>query len=207
VSRVKPVHELVEVVTEMPTEIDMWPLAGIPLLIFMARVTDVSLGTMRIILVSRGQRRTAPLIGFVEILVWLVALGQVVQNLDRPINYLAYAGGYATGTWVGLLVDEKLALGLLAVRIITQRDAKGLVDKLQEARFGVTSVAARGLQGRVRLVFTVVRRRDFRRLQELIQLESPQAFVSVSDVRLTSKGYFSPPISSYPRLLEMLRKK
>lgn len=191
----------------MPTDLDLWPFVGIPLLIFFARVTDVSLGTMRIVFVSRGQRRTAPLIGFFEILVWLVALGQVVQNLDRPINYLAYAGGYATGTWVGLLLDEKLALGLLAVRIITREDAKGLIEKLGEGQFGVTSVAARGLKGRVRLIFTVVRRRDLRKIQELIRLENPQAFVSVSDVRLASEGYFTPPLSSYPRLLEMLRKK
>lgn len=189
------------------TILDPWPLVGIPLLIFLARMTDVSLGTVRIALVSRGQRRVAPLIGFFEILVWLVALGQVVQNLDRPINYLAYAGGYATGTWMGLLLDEKLALGLLAVRIITREDAKELVEKLAEGQFGVTSVAARGIKGRVRLIFTVVRRRDLRRLQELIRRESPKAFVSVNDVRIANEGYFSPAVSSYPRLLEMMRKK
>ncbi|MDX1501941.1 MAG: DUF5698 domain-containing protein [Thermoanaerobaculia bacterium] len=188
-------------------DLSTWPVVGISLLIFFARVVDVSLGTMRIILVSRGPRGVAPLIGFCEILIWLVALGQVVQNLDQPINYLAYAGGYAAGTWLGLMLDEKLALGLLAVRIITSEDAEALIARLAESRFGVTSVAARGLKGRVRLIFTVVRRRDLRRLQELIRLESPEAFVSVNDVRLASEGYFAPSFSASPRLLELLRKK
>ena len=187
--------------------IEPWPLFGVPALIFFARVFDVSLATLRIALISRGQRRLAPLIGFLEILVWLVALGQVVQHLDRPINYLAYAGGYATGTWFGLMLDEKLALGLLGVRVITGKDAKGLIKRLGEQRFGVTSVAARGLAGRVRLIFTVVRRRDLRRLLDLVRRESPEAFVSVTDVRLASEGYFAPPVTGYPRLLEMMRRK
>lgn len=191
----------------MTVNSEVWVLFGIPLLIFLARVTDVSMGTMRILLISRGHRSVAPVVGFFEILVWLLALGQVVQNLDQPANYVAYAGGYAAGTWFGLLVDEKLALGLVAVRIISQRDAKELTEKLGEGRFGVTSVAARGLSGRVRLIFTVVRRRDLRRLLEVIRAESPQAFVSVSDVRLASEGYFSPSTSSSARLLEIFRKK
>jgi len=191
----------------MPPNLELWPLIGIPVLIFFARIIDVSLGTMRIILVSRGQRNIAPVVGFFEILVWLVAIGQVVQHLDRPTNYIAYAGGYAAGTWLGLKLDEKLALGLLAVRIIARKDASELINKLKEGQFGVTSVAARGLTGRVRLIFTVVRRRDLQRVLEVVRGENPQAFVSVSDVRLASEGYFSPSASTYPRLLESLRKK
>lgn len=190
----------------MGSDLDLWALVGIPLLIFSARVTDVSLGTMRIVLVSRGQRRLAPLVGFAEILVWLVALGQVIQNLDRPLNYLAYAAGYATGTWVGLLLDEKLALGLLSVRVITRQDARELVERLREEQFGVTSVAARGLTGRARLIFTVVRRRDLRRLQEIVRETNPKAFVSVSDVRQADEGFLGPAAGPYPRLLAMFRQ-
>ena len=191
----------------MTPDSGLWAFVGIPLLIFVARVMDVSLGTMRIIFVSKGQRRLAPIVGFLEILVWLVAIGQVVQNLDRPLNYFAYAGGFAAGTWVGLKMDEKLAMGLLAVRVITQKDAQELIDKLRDGQFGVTSVAAKGLSGRVRLIFTVVRRRDLKRLMEVIQTHNPQAFVSVSDVRVASEGYFSPSQINYPPMLESLRKK
>ena len=108
---------------------------------------------------------------------------------------------------MGLKLDEKLALGLLAVRNIARKDASELINQLEEGHFGVTSVAARGLTGPVRLIFTVVRRRDLQRVLEVVRGENPQTFVSVSDVRLASEGYFAPSASTYPRLLESLRKK
>lgn len=171
------------------TESTLWPLVGVPLLIFAARLVDVSLGTVRIILVARGHRKVAPLVGFVEILAWLVALSQVMQHLDRPINYLAFAGGFAAGTYVGMWVEGRLALGLVAMRIIATDDASELIEALRRAHVGVTSVAARGIKGRVRLVFTVIRRKELRRVQELVRELQPKAFVSVSDVRSASEGY------------------
>ena len=171
------------------TESALWPLLGVPLLIFAARLVDVSLGTVRIILVARGHRNMAPLVGFFEILAWLVALSQVMQHLDRPINYLAFAAGFAAGTYVGMWVETRLALGLVALRIIATDDASELIEALRKADIGVTSVAARGIKGKVRLVFTVIRRRDLRRVQELVQEFQPKAFVSVSDVRSASEGY------------------
>jgi len=166
-----------------------WPLVGLPLLIFVLRMTDVTLGTLRIILVSRGQRAVAPLVGFLEILVWLVALSQVMRHLDSPINYVAYAGGFAMGTWAGIAIEGKLALGLVSLRIITDDDATDLTDLLREARFGVTSFAARGVKGRVRLLFTILRRRDLDHALDIVRASHPDAFVSVSDVRAVSEGY------------------
>ena len=104
---------------------ELWPLVGLPLLIFLARAADVTLGTVRIILISRGHSKVAPLVGFVEILIWLIALTQVMQHLDRPINYVAFAGGVAAGTWMGIYVEGKIALGLVAVRAIT-----GVAEKM-----------------------------------------------------------------------------
>lgn len=167
-----------------------WSLIGVPLLIFLARAFDVSLGTIRIILVSRGIRRLAPLIGFFEILVWLIAISQIVQNLDRPAHYIAYAGGFAAGTWIGLLVEDKMALGLQAVRIISPDDATDLVERIRELDFGVTSFGARGIKGKVRLILTVIRKRDLSRLQAIVKELHPDAFVTVSDVRLASLGHF-----------------
>ena len=168
----------------------LWPLVGIPLLIFCARLIDVTLSTIRIVFIARGLRRLAPLIGFIEILIWLVAIGQVMQHLDRPINYLAYAGGFAAGTWIGLKLENKLAIGLVAVRIITRTDATDLVESLQTSNFGVTSFGARGIKGRVRLLLTVVPRRDLGRVQDLVRELNPGAFLSVEDVREASEGYF-----------------
>ena len=189
------------------SEPHLWPLVGIPLLIFFARVLDVSLGTVRIILISRGIRRLAPIAGFFEILVWLFALGQVVQHLDRPANYLAYAGGFAVGTWVGILVEERLALGLLAVSIVTRQDAKDLILSLKEQNFGVTSFAARGLAGRVRFLLTIIRKRDLRRLERVIQENHRDAFISVSDVRLARQGYVPMGGDAHKRYLGFLARK
>jgi uncharacterized protein YebE (UPF0316 family) len=171
------------------TDSALWPLVGVPLLIFLARTTDVSLGTVRIILVARGHRKVAPLVGFFEILVWLVALAQVMQHLDRPVNYLAFGAGFAAGTYLGMWLESKLALGLVAVRVIATQDASALIEALKRADMGVTSLGARGVQGRVRLLFTVIRRKDLPRAMELIQEIQPKAFVSVTDVRTAREGY------------------
>jgi uncharacterized protein YebE (UPF0316 family) len=163
-------------------------LVGIPLLIFAARLGDVTLGTVRIILVSRGMRLLAPAVGFFEVLVWLFALSTVMQHLDRPLNFVAWAAGFAIGTYVGILVEDKLALGLLSVRVITEDDASALLERLRQARFGVTDFAARGLQGRVRFLLTVIARRDLDRVLDIVRDAHPGAFVSVSDVRSASEG-------------------
>lgn len=189
------------------SELQLWPLMGIPLLIFFARVLDVSLGTVRIILLSRGIRRLAPIAGFLEILVWLFAIGQVVQHLDRPANYFAYAGGFAVGTWVGILVEEKLALGLLAVSIVTRHDATDLIQSLQQQDFGVTSFAARGIAGRVRFLLTIIRKRDLDRLERVIQQHHRDAFISVSDVRLAKQGHLPSGGDTYRRYLGFLQRK
>ena len=166
-----------------------WPVWLIPIFIFVARLCDVTFATVRIIFIGRGLRYVAPLIGFVEILIWLVALSQVFQHLDRPLNFLAYAGGFAAGTYVGMFVEGKLAVGLVSVRVITQEDASELIGRLADERFGVTSVGARGLTGRVRLIFTVARRRDLDRVLTLVRDTHPRAFIAVSDVRTASEGY------------------
>lgn len=160
-----------------------------PILIFCARLSDVSLGTFRIILISRGMSRWAALTGFFESLIWLLALSQVFQHLDRPINYVAYAGGYAAGTGLGVLLERRIALGLVTVRIITRQDATELIDALSKEHFGVTRVAARGIHGRVRLIFTISQRKHLGRLLEIVRHHNPKAFVSVSDVRSAEEGF------------------
>lgn len=163
-----------------------------PLLIFFARMCDVTLSTVRILFISRGLRALAPVVGFVEILIWLVAISTALQHLDHPVNYIAYAAGFAAGTWAGMLCEDKLALGLVAVRIITRDDAAELVERLRDAQFGVTSFAARGaVSGRTRLLFTVVRRRELDMLLEVVREKHPRAFVSVSDVRTAQEGFIA----------------
>lgn len=163
----------------------------------------MSLGTFRIILISRGMSRWAAAVGFFESLIWLLALSQVFQHLDRPINYVAYAGGYAAGTGLGVVLERKIALGLVAVRIITKEDATALIDALREQSFGVTRVAARGLHGRVRLIFTIAKRKHLGHLLQLVKEQHPKAFISVSDVREAEEGFLpSPRRSPFWRLMK-----
>ena len=162
----------------------------IPLLIFLARIVDVSIGTVRILFISRGKKYLAPIMGFCEVLVWLLAIGQIMRNLTNVLCYVAYAGGFATGTYVGLWIEEKLAVGLLMVRVVTHRDASPLIEHLQKEAFGVTHVAAGGITGRVRIVFTIIKRSDLPRVIGIIRKFNPNAFYSTEDVRSVSKEIF-----------------
>jgi len=99
----------------------------LPLLIFAARVIDVSMGTVRVIFISRGFKYLAPIVGFFEILTWLLAIGQIMKNLSNPLCYIAYAGGFAMGNYVGMCIADKLSLGVVLIRIVTRKDALPLV--------------------------------------------------------------------------------
>lgn len=169
-------------------EISAWILT--PLLIFTARLIDVGLGTVRIIMLARGRKLIASGLGFIEVLIWLVAIRQIFHHLDNVAAFFAYAAGFAAGTAVGMLIEEKLAIGLVSIRIITDEDARDLTSKLAAAEFGVTSFAAEGVAGRVRLHFTIVRRKDLRRALDIVRERHPEAFISVSDVRTVSEGFF-----------------
>lgn len=162
-------------------------LVVVPALIFVARVVDVALGTLRILLLARGVR-LAGLIGFFEALIWLLAIGQIVANLTNPACYVAYAGGFAAGTLAGMALEARLALGMQVVRAITRTDAKGMIDDLRGRGFGVTIVDAHGQQGLVNITYTVTSRRHVPAVVEVVRAHHPQAFVTIEDVRSVATG-------------------
>ena len=162
----------------------------LPILIFLARITDVSLGTVRLIFVSRGYKFLAPLAGFFEVLIWILAIGQIMQNLANPLCYVAYAGGFATGNFVGLLIAEKLSLGTVIIRVITQKPTADLIDRLRQRQYGVTVMDGQGANGPVQVVFTVVRRREVDDVIELVTRFNPHAFYSIEDVDMVERGVF-----------------
>jgi uncharacterized protein YebE (UPF0316 family) len=163
----------------------------IPLLIFMARIVDVTLGTLRIVFISKGEKRIAPLLGFMEVLIWLVAITQVMQNLNNFASYLAWAGGFATGNFLGLKIEQKLALGQMVVRVITVEPADKLIDQLKGQGYRLTCIDARGTRGKVNLLFMIVKRKKLSTVIGIIRNFNPQAFYSVEDVRSVSE--FSVP--------------
>jgi uncharacterized protein YebE (UPF0316 family) len=162
----------------------------LPLLIFLAEMTVVTLGTIRIIFVSRGMKFLAPMLGFFEIMIWLFAIGQIMQNLSNASCYMAFAGGFTAGNFLGILVEKRLALGTLVVRIITNRDATELIDGLKSAGYGVTRIDGQGATGAVQVVFTVIKRRELENVVAIIEGFDPRAFYSVDDLQSASKGVF-----------------
>lgn len=167
----------------------------LPAIIFLARICDVTLDTLRIIYVSRGMKYLAPLIGFFEVLIWLVAITQIFNNLTNPIYYIAYAGGFAMGNFIGILIEEKMAIGTVVIRIITQKDTSELIELLKGDGYGVTYVAAQGAMGPVQIIFTIVKRKAISRVLKMIRKCNPQAFYTIEDVRSVRKG-FSPMVKT-----------
>ena len=162
----------------------------LPVLIFIARVADVSLGTVRVIFIARGLKYFAPVVGFFEIIIWLLAIGQIMQHLSSPLCYIAYAGGFATGNYVGMWIAEKLSLGVVLIRVITSKDALELLEYLRTAEYGVTSVDAQGSSGKVQVVFTIVRRREVASVVNLIKQFNPKAFYTIEEVGFVEEGIF-----------------
>ena len=162
----------------------------IPFLIFIARIADVSLGTIRVIFVSRGFKYLAPVIGFFEIIIWLLAIGQIMTNLSNPMCYIAYAGGFAIGNYVGICIAERLSLGMVLIRIVTEKDAITLLEHLKSKDYGVTSVDGKGASGDVEVIFTIVPRREVKPVIELVKKFNPSAFYTIEDVDFAESGIF-----------------
>jgi len=183
---------------------DLFKWAILPILIFLARLTDVSLGTMRIIFVSRGVKYIAPLIGFVEINIWLLAIGQIMQNLNNMVCSFAYAGGFAIGNLVGMMIEEKLSIGLVLLRLITRHDNKELIDYLKSQNYGVTTHDAEGVKGPVKIIFAVIRRKDLHCVVDHINQIHPHAFYSVEDVRSVEEAVM--PLHKHGSLFRWQRR-
>lgn len=177
---------------EVVIEFDYFGYIILPSLIFLARIIDVSLGTMRIMFISRGLRYLAPISGFVESLIWLIAVSQIVQNLSNWVTYIAFAAGFSAGNLVGMVLEGRLALGLVGVRLITQADATDLINHLRAQNFGITSVSATGISGNVRLIFSVIKRSELENFREIVFRFNPNAFISIEDVKSVQQGYFGP---------------
>lgn len=163
-----------------------------PLLIYFARLCDVSLGTLRGVLASKGKRQIVPFIGFFEVLLWLVAISQIMTNLTNVMCYFAWAAGYATGSFLGLLIEEKLAIGLQVVRIITNQNTEGLTQALTDSHLGYTIFDGTGARGPVKMIFTIVKRKEVPKVATLIKEHHPTAFFSVEDVKSASAVSYKP---------------
>lgn len=160
-----------------------------PLLIFVLRIFDVSLSTLRILLSMRNQRVLVPIIGFFEVLIWIFAVGSAIRNLESMWHVLGYAGGFATGNIVGLWIEGKLAIGLATLRIISRAGGVELAEALRERGYGVTEFFGQGREGRVEIVYTAVARREIPRVLDEVARWDPDAFVTVEEPREVRRGW------------------
>jgi uncharacterized protein YebE (UPF0316 family) len=174
----------------MMMEFDWYSLVVLPILVFIARFVDVTLGTMRIIFTSRGRRNLAPVLGFIEVFIWIAMVGQIVKSANSINAYFGYAAGFALGTFVGMLLEERMAMGTLVVRVILNKRAQELTEALRAAGFGVTSVQGEGAQGAVTLLYTVVQRKNLEAVTRIVHETCPGAFFSVEEVRMAERGIF-----------------
>ncbi|TDQ17402.1 uncharacterized protein YebE (UPF0316 family) [Algoriphagus boseongensis] len=158
-----------------------------PLLIFVARIGDVSINTLRIMFMMNGKKNIVPILGFFEALIWLLAIGQIFQNVNNPLSYLAYAGGFATGTYVGMTLDEKLALGRVLVRVITPKAPEVLLEFMKEKNYRFTSVGAEGRYGKVNLLFTVMKRDQLQEFITKVKEVEEKAFYTIESVKRVSE--------------------
>ena len=163
-----------------------------PLLIFLARICDVSIGTMRIIFVSKGKKQLAPILGFFEVLIWIVAISKIMQNLDNYINYVAYAAGFATGNFVGMMIEEKLAMGIQMIRVFTSDRGMELVTVLNKNGFGATTVEAQGSKEKIFIVYSIVHRNELEKVLNVINCFNPKAFFTIEDIKAVNEGIFHP---------------
>ena len=162
----------------------------LPLLIILARIIDVSIGTLRIIYLHQGKKILVPLLGFFEILIWLIAMKQIMENLTNILYYLAYAAGFAIGNYIGICIEEKLAMGNYVFRIITSNGSDILSQALEENGFGLTTIPAKGLKGDVKIIYTITKRKNKDKIIEIINDINPQTFYTIDDVRLASEEIY-----------------
>ncbi|HLW15439.1 MAG TPA: DUF2179 domain-containing protein [Flavobacteriaceae bacterium] len=159
----------------------------LPLFIFFARLGDVTISTIRIIFVMSGNRIIAPVLSFFEAIIWLLAIGQIFNNIDNVWSYVAYAGGYATGTFIGIVIEEKLAYGRVVLRLFAPNNVDELIGYLEENDYRYSMLDAAGRKGKVNILFMVVRRDNLKKLLASIDEFHPKAFYTIEGVRQVSE--------------------
>ncbi len=161
------------------------------LFIFAARVTDVSLSTVRTLLLVRGKRLPAAILGFFEVSIYILALGRVMTTLNNPLNLLVYALGFATGNFVGATLEERMALGYLTVQVISRETGSDLANILRAQGFGVTVLHGEGRDGSRQILYISLKRKFLSHIMNTLEAQEPDAFVTVMDTRLTQGGVFA----------------
>lgn len=178
-------------IMEFALSSDLYALVFIPLMIFLARMCDVTIGTIRILTLSKGYKLITVVLGFVELMIWLLAIGQLFQNLNNMLYYVAYAGGFAAGNYIGMTIEERMALGSAVIRVITKTEADELFRYLTKHNHGFTQIEAEGAKGAVHVIYLIVERKNIEHMIRVINRFHPKAFYTIEDVRAVKEGIFA----------------
>lgn len=157
-------------------------------LIFFARVIDVSCATLRMLLLVRGRRLEAAVIGFFEVTLYIIVLGYVVERLSDPFSIIIYGLGFASGNIVGSMLEERMAIGYMTVQVITLTKPLELAEILRDGGFGVTILEGQGREGNHLILHIILPRRRIKRLMKMVDDWDHKAFVTVLDTRATLGG-------------------
>lgn len=161
------------------------------LVVFLARTLDISLATMRILMILHGRRLMAAVIGFFESLIFISVLTYVLKGLDDIPSLIFYALGFATGNYLGLFVEDKIAIGDVTVQIISKKDSSSLVEDIRRRGFGVTVLEGCGRDGTRQVLMVYLHRRDTRALMEMVEEFDQGAVITVLDTRKVMGGHFA----------------
>ena len=159
-------------------------------LIFLLRVSDMTLDTLRVLVVMRGKKSIAWVLGFFQASIFVLAISSVLSNLDNPLNVIGYAAGFATGNVVGMLIEERLAIGHAHLNIVSSRYGSAIAEQLREQGYAVTEIPARGKDGSVLLLNASVMRKHVDKVRKLVDQIDPEAFITAEDVRPIRRGFW-----------------
>ena len=166
---------------------NVWLAPGV---IFLLRVGDMSLDTLRVLMVMRGRKRIAWILGFFQSLIFILAISSVLSHLDNPLNLIGYAAGFATGNVVGMWIEERLAIGHIHLTIISPRRGSAIAEHMRSAGFAVTEVSARGKDGMVSLLNCSVLRKNVAQVHQLVNEIDAEAFITAEEVRSIRHGFW-----------------
>ncbi len=173
------------------TNFDYFAYIILPLLIFMARVFDQTLGIVRIIFATKGYTLPAFIFGFFESFVWLMAIGQIMARIDNFLYYFVFAAGFATGNVMGIYVEKKLSIGIVVIRVIFQRDSEKSINRLREKGFRLTEIDGQGMEQPVKMIFSTLKRNQIKEFINILTINNPAAFYTVEDVKMVKEGYLT----------------
>lgn len=162
------------------------------IIIFCAKIIEVSISTIRVVFIGKGERVKGAILGFVEIMIWLIVVSSVLNNItEDPIKMLIYAAAFSLGNYLGVTIESKIAVGLASIQVVVnEKDGDVLADILREQGYGVTIIEGKGKNESIKnLLFIQLKRKKIPEAVKLVKQHNPEAYITVNDIKSMVGGY------------------